>query len=271
MRFLMLSLSVVFGVGAAVAACGGSDETGGSFCEPAAFVFCRCSNGDAGSKECNSDGTEFGQCMSQDGGECPERDDDAASSGDPTSSGDPSSSSSSSGAGGATGDGELYAACESADQCQSGDCHPDGYCTQQCANYQECKWPNGDCPGSMAPPALVQTCVPTCGVFKEETKMFEPDPDACGDLYCGYTTAADNFGILVCGSRGSWADGVPLPPDGSECDSDTWGNDQCSLGYSGAEAVCTGFGVCAVGCYENGDCPQGETCSQSNGTLGSCK
>ena len=99
MRLLMLSLGVVLGVGALAAACGGSDETE-PFCEAGAFVFCRCQNGDPGTKECNSDGASFAACMAESGGECPEGDDD--SSGDPTSTGDPSGPGSGGSGGGST-------------------------------------------------------------------------------------------------------------------------------------------------------------------------
>lgn len=268
MRLLMLSLAVVISAGATAAACGDSEETG-SFCDPGAFVFCRCANGDPGSKECNSEGDSFGACMAETGGECPDRGD--SSSSDPTSTGDPGPSSSSSGSGGGSGEGELYAACAGDSECQSGLCAADGYCTQDCASYEECDFPNGDCPGSTAstPTELKQKCAPACGGFDSTIQMLVPDPGACDDfgLYCGWVQAADGFDALVCAS---WEDVIPLPPDGTECDYERFGHTQCNLGYQGAQAVCTGFGSCTKGCYEPEDCPDGTTCSGGGSALGNC-
>jgi hypothetical protein len=40
-------------------------------CTPGAYVFCRCSNGDDGTKPCNSSGTGFGACaLGRDSGSC---------------------------------------------------------------------------------------------------------------------------------------------------------------------------------------------------------
>jgi hypothetical protein len=280
MRLMMLSLGFVFAVGATVAACGSDDAGGEAFCEAGSFVFCRCANGDPGSKECNGEGTEFGECEAQSGGACPERDDDddSSASSNPSSSGDPGGPGGSgpgSGGAGGGGSGELYAACAGDEECSTGLCAPDGYCTKQCANYEECDWPVGDCPGNTTlnpklPGDSVQLCAPTCGVYDESTQMSEPKPEDCSGfgLKCGFGKAADNFAILICGS---WPEGIPLPPEGTECDYGSFENVQCNLGHSGLEAVCSGFDVCTFdACYGDEDCPNGKSCSAS-GSLGSCQ
>lgn len=275
MRTLFLALGFVAATGVTVVACGSSDETSDTFCPANQTLFCKCANGDPGTHDCNADGSAFGDCYAQTGEVCPERDDDddSSASSNPSSSGDPGGpggggpGSGGAGGGGGTGDGALYAACTGGGDCQSGVCAPDGYCTKQCASYQECDWPAGDCPGQGVPAEAQQLCAPACGVF--EDNQAQPEPTACDafGLYCGYTLAVDGVATLVCSS---WPDGIPLPPDGVECDGASWDNLQCNLGHPGAEAICY-FGVCTWdACYGDEDCPQAEECSGSDGNPGTC-
>jgi hypothetical protein len=276
MRTLFLALGFVTATGAAVAACGDSeaDET---FCPAGEPVFCRCANGDPGSRDCNAEGSALGPCYAQAGGECPERDDDdddTSSSSNPSSSGDPGGpggggpGSGGAGSGGA-GSGELYAECTEDGDCASNRCAADGYCTKECATYEECDYPAGDCPGPSpgVPADAVQHCAPTCGVYDQTSS--QPDPAACEafGLYCGYATAVDGFSTLICGG---WPDGVPLPASGTPCDDESWGNEQCNLGLGGAEVICYYDECVADACFEDFDCPQSQSCSSTSSNPGTC-
>jgi hypothetical protein len=57
------------------AGAGGEGSGGGGGppegCEPGVPVFCRCPGGEAGSRVCSADGTEFGACQLASGDPCP--------------------------------------------------------------------------------------------------------------------------------------------------------------------------------------------------------
>jgi len=76
----LLILAIVTGCGDDEPAChdenchegaGGGGGAGSVTCDPGAAVFCRCPNGEDGSKECNDDGASFGECHLTSGEDCP--------------------------------------------------------------------------------------------------------------------------------------------------------------------------------------------------------
>ncbi|MEM9694253.1 MAG: lamin tail domain-containing protein [Myxococcota bacterium] len=58
--------SAVFGLGALVGSACTDPFVQDPVCEPGGFVFCRCPNGDAGTKECRADGLSFRACRLSD-------------------------------------------------------------------------------------------------------------------------------------------------------------------------------------------------------------
>jgi hypothetical protein len=259
-RFLLSLALMLFSASASLAACGGSGNgtTGGPppiTCDPGENIFCRCPGGEAGTKTCKADGHSFEACVTREGA-CPEIPDTSSSS---------SSSSSSSGEGGAGGSGvggggggsgggsldALYKPCLKNETCESGMCK-DGYCTKECAKYDECTLGVGECIQFEG----AQFCMPVCTLTADCDIAFGPPST------CGYTTAVDGAPVTTCAD---WQEKLALPPDGSNCGSDH----DCNLGHLGMEAVCA-FDVCTKGCYTQEDCPESTTCS-SMGALGSCK
>jgi hypothetical protein len=232
------------GAGGGGAGGGGSTGTVDPFatCDPGENIFCRCPGGEAGTKTCKIDGHTFEACVTRDG-PCPEI--SAATSS--------SSSAGGTGGGGSGGGtlGGLYDPCAADADCASGIC-PMGYCTKDCAKYDECDLGVGECVAFMG--AL--RCMPVCVVTSD-----------CEDAYgkpsaCGYANAADGFPVTTCAD---WEASLEVPPEGTECADDL----ECNLGNQGVQAVCS-FDACTKGCYTQADCPPNTTCS-STGALGSCK
>jgi hypothetical protein len=254
MRFLLSFALILLGTGAAIAACGGSGggtTSGGPTCDPGENIFCRCPGGEAGTKACKADGHSFEACVTRDGA-CPEIPDTTASSSS-TGGGGSGGGSGSTGGGGSGGGAiaELYAPCTDNAGCASGLCK-DGYCTKECAKFDECEVGLGECVQF----AGAQFCMPACSINSDcEGPYGKPSA-------CGYTKAIDGFPVTACAD---WEDKLAFPPDGSECETDP----NCNLGHDGVQLVCS-FMVCTKGCYVQADCPVNTTCS-GMGALGSCK
>ncbi len=256
-RFILSFALVVLGVGGSLAACGGggSDSSTGTptiTCDPGENIFCRCPGGEAGTKACKDDGHSFEACVTREG-PCPEIPDTTSSSSSGGGAGGVGGGASTTGAGGAGGGAlaPIYAPCGMNEQCEGALCK-DGYCTKECAKYDECTLGVGECiqfEGS-------QFCMPVCGLTGECDTTYGPPST------CGYTKAVDGTPVTTCAD---WQEKLALPPDGSDCTVDL----ECNLGHEGVQAVCA-FAACTKGCYEQVDCPVNTTCS-SMGSLGSCK
>ncbi|MBI4702228.1 MAG: hypothetical protein HY744_13955 [Deltaproteobacteria bacterium] len=208
-----------------------------TLCNAGDLIFCRCRGGTGGQKLCQPDGMSFGPCEDPIEGPCIEA---HGSSG--------TSSSSSSGAGGEGGSGsgkKLLDPCGGNEECASNVCRM-GYCTKDCAKWQECtdeaKDIYGDC---VLLNGAVQQCVPYCFAQAD----CQPYGPASG---CGFAQAVDAYGVTVCAD---WQGGPQLPPDGYECFDDF----ECHLGFNGEQRVCE-FGQCMPGCHVKEDCPEGATC-----------
>ncbi len=240
MRRLLALMILVPVVGGLMAACEDDDGATG-LCTPGENIFCRCRGGEAGTKQCAEDGLSFDQCTAP-SGPCPEI-------------GGSSSSSSSSGTGGSSSGLALLEPCEESSECQSELCRM-GYCTKDCAKWQECTDEvaeiYGDC---VAVAGMVQQCVPYC-YSQDDCDLFGQPSE------CGYAPAVDALYVVVCADWG--VDIPPLPPVGYDCLSDT----DCNLGHLGTEMVCE-FDFCIGGCHLPEDCPAGTTCS--GGSPGACQ
>jgi hypothetical protein len=258
-RFLLSFALLMLGTGGLLGACGGSGSgsTTGTptvTCDPGENIFCRCPGGEAGTKTCKDDGHSFEACVTREG-PCSEIPDTTSSSSTSSSSGGGAGGGSSTGSGGAGGGGalgDLYAPCAKDEHCQSASCK-DGYCTKECAKFDECTLGVGECIQFEG----AQFCMPVCGLTADCDNAYGP-PSACG-----YTKAVDGTPVTTCAD---WQSKLALPPDGSNC----MGDLDCNLGHDGAQAVCS-FEACTKGCYVQADCPVNTTCSSTMGTLGSCK
>jgi hypothetical protein len=258
MRFLSTFGIVMIGAAALLGGCGkGGGGTGGSTstitCDPGENIFCRCPGGEAGTKTCQSDGHSFEACVTREG-PCP----DIPSTSSSSSSS--STSSSSSGGGGGTGGmgtggsapGEFLAPCGMDTDCASMKCRY-GYCTKECAKFDECTLGVGECVAFKGE----QLCMPACG-FSGDCLMAYGDPSACG-----YINAVDGFPVTACCD---WQTDLKVPPEGTNCTDDI----ACSLGNEGVQAVCS-FMACTKGCYVSTDCPTNTMCTSTGAALGSCK
>jgi len=253
---------VAIAAGLLAPACGsggsgvGTTSTGGiTSCDPGENIFCRCPGGEAGTKTCRDDGMSFDACVTRTGA-CPEGTSttDAASStsgGGGSGGGASTGSSGSGGAGGGATMQPLYAPCAKDAQCASGKC-PMGYCSKDCAKFDECTLGTGECVQFMA----TQICMPTCGTTALCNGDYGP-PSACG-----YTKAVDGTPVTTCAD---WKENLKLPLNGANCMGDT----ACNLGNVGVQAVCA-FMACTKGCYAQADCPQNTMCSSTT-ALGTCK
>jgi cysteine-rich repeat protein len=67
-----IALGLVAATPALFLACGDSG-TPDTLCDPGTFIFCRCPDGEEGSRKCNADGQSFQDCALQDGDACPDR------------------------------------------------------------------------------------------------------------------------------------------------------------------------------------------------------
>ncbi len=239
----LLSLAGVALTGACGQGGTGGSGAGSTLCDPGENIFCRCPGGDPGTKRCKEDGQSFEGCVTRNG-PCPAIPMSTSSS----------SSTSGGGSGGGTGGGTvgaLYDPCLTGDDCASGLC-PYGYCTIQCAKFDECGLGQGEC----AALDNQQICMPVCKDTADCEAAYGPPSE------CGYTHAVDGFPVTTCAD---WLDNLDLPPEGTNCTID----DDCHLGHDHTERVCA-FEACAQGCYVDADCPVGQTCS-SQGALGSCQ
>ena len=205
----------------------------GEVCPAGEEIFCRCQNGDPGTKTCASDGYGFGSCGPCDGSHGP-------GDVDPGSGG---AGGGGSGGGGAAAPTPLLGPCSADAECESGNCSM-GYCTRTCAAPIECPKDSA----CVHFDAKTQICMPTCG-DAGDCSAFGSKSD------CGWAAAVDGAPSTACADWPSLA----LPPPGSDCSSDS----DCNLGHDGAELVCSTSGACAVGCHVQSDCPQGQTCSGS--------
>lgn len=224
--------------GAALLA-GGCDrlDTGeqvGSICAPGEEVFCRCQNGETGTRVCGDEGGGFDSCSCEDG------------PGDPGAGGGGGGA----GTGGGSSAAPIGSPCSADSQCESGLCAM-GYCTLECAARSEC--PEGSAcvrfEGSM------QACLPGCGAV-DDCDRFGPAST------CGWAAAVDGSPATVCAD---WTDPA-LPPLGSPCEDHV----DCQLGHYGTERACGYDGTCAAGCVLGSDCPVGSTCEGAGSTLGTC-
>ncbi len=231
-----------------VASCGkgGGNTGGGTLCDPGENIFCRCPGGEAGTKMCKADGMSFEACVTREG-PCPEIPMSTSATSTTTST-----TSTGTGGGGGGTPGALYDACGMDADCASSKCLY-GFCTTDCAKFDECELGTGECVQIMGN----QICLPVCDVTA-----------SCEGWYgapstCGYTAAVDGTPVTTCAD---WKDTLQVPPAGSDCMDDV----ACNLGNGGVQAVCA-FGACTKGCYQQSDCPPNTTCSSAGATLGSCK
>ncbi|MEO7328492.1 MAG: hypothetical protein ABI193_07940 [Minicystis sp.] len=255
-RFILSFALVMLGAGSLLGACGGSGSSGTTgtstiTCDPGENIFCRCPGGEAGTKACKEDGHSFEACVTREGA-CPDipqtTSSTTSSSGDGGQGGGSATGTSGAGGGALA---PLYGACGKNEHCESGACK-DGYCTKECAKFDECTLGMGECiqfEGS-------QFCMPVCGLTVDCDNAYGP-PSACG-----YTKAVDGTPVTTCAD---WQEKLALPPDGSNC----MGDLDCNLGHPGVQAVCS-FETCTKGCYVPEDCPVNTTCSSTMGKLGSC-
>ncbi len=232
------------GSGDATSGSGGADP----LCDLGENIFCRCPGGEAGTKTCKADGQSFEACVTRTG---PCSSIPMATSSTAEASSSSAGSGGSGGGGGAAPLGQLYDPCGQDSDCDTASCR-DGYCTKDCAKFDECDLGSGECVQFMGQ----QFCMPDCTV----------DSD-CLDSYgapsgCGYATAADGAPVLTCAD---WQENLKLPPAGTNCAVD----DDCDLGHDGVQLVCSN-GKCAKGCHAPSDCPVNTACSATTG-LGSCK
>ncbi len=251
---------VALAAGLAAPACGSGNattaatSTGGiTSCDPGENIFCRCPGGEAGTKTCLDDGKSFDSCVTRTGA-CT---DPAGSTAEASSSGaGGSGSSATTGGGGSGGSGggitmqALYAPCAKDEECASGKC-PMGFCTKDCAKFDECTLGTGEC----VKIAMMQICLPTCSTTATCDGDFGPPS------VCGYAKAVDNTPVTTCAD---WQDALKLPPDGSNC----MGDPECNLGNPGVEQVCA-MQACAKGCHADIDCSPGAMCSSTT-ALGTC-
>lgn len=251
---------VLLGASALLAACGsstgggtGGNATGGIItCDPGENIFCRCPGGQAGTKACKADGQSFDACVTREG-PC-----SAIPSTTSSSSSSSSSTTSSSGGGmggmgtGGAAPGGFLEPCGMDTDCESMKCRF-GYCSKDCAKFDECTLGVGECILFMGE----QFCMPVCGATGDCVATYG-NPSACG-----YTTAVDGTPVTTCCD---WLTQLKVPPEGTNCMDDI----SCNLGNMGAQAVCS-FETCTKGCYVAGDCPTNTMCSSNGSTLGSCK
>lgn len=259
MRLLSTVAIIIAGAAGLLAACGksgggntGGGSTGTITCDPGENIFCRCPGGEAGTKTCRADGHSFDECVTREG-PCPDIPDTTSSSS--TSSSSTSSSTSGGGMGGmGTGGsgpaGFLYP-CGKDTDCETMKCRY-GYCTMDCAKFDECTLGVGECIKFGGE----QICMPVCTSTSDCAAAYA-EPSACG-----YTTAVDGTPVTTCAD---WLMKLAVPPEGSNCTDDI----ACNLGNEGVQAVCS-FETCTKGCYVQSDCPTNTTCSSNGSTLGSC-
>jgi hypothetical protein len=260
---LAAAIVLALTAGVLAPACGSSDttastSTGGiTSCDPGENIFCRCPGGEAGTKTCLEDGKSFDACVLRTGA-CPDPANTTSTSDASSTSGaggSGGSATTTSGAGGAGGGGAtnlaLYAPCAKDEQCDSGKC-PMGFCTKDCAKFDECTLGMGECVQFMA----MQICLPVCGTTMLCDGAYGPPST------CGYIKAVDGTPVTACAD---WKEALKLPPDGANCMDDTG----CNLGNEGVQAVCA-FQACTKGCYAQTDCPANTMCSSTT-ALGTCK
>jgi len=257
---LLLGCTAMF----AFAACSGDDDEQETLCDGGALVFCKCRGGGTGTKECNSAGNAFADCISDTTLEaCDEVPDTNTGNGTGTGT-DTGTGTGGAGGGGNPNGKALLDVCTAGDECKTGVCIQ-GFCTQACGSFEDCV--DGDINGECIKfDAGTQVCAPYCGTSETDRCDFSEcnlygDPSACG-----IGTAADGLSFAVCGD---WEAGIPLPPEGTECAEGAEGDCDCHYGNVGVQAICV-FGSCAQGCYEPADCPDGTTCSSSGGAPGTC-
>ncbi|MEP7122137.1 MAG: hypothetical protein ABJE95_14555 [Byssovorax sp.] len=256
---LAVAAVLAIAAGTMAPACGsggsatGTNSTGGiTSCDPGENIFCRCPGGEAGTKTCRDDGMTFDPCVTRIGA-CPD---------EMTTTTDASSSSGAGGSGGSTSTGVggagtgggaalgLYAACLQDTECASARCLM-GFCTKDCAKFDECTLGTGECVAI----AMMQICLPTCSTTATCDGAFGPPS------VCGYTKAVDGTPVTTCAD---WQDALKLPPDGSNCMADA----ECDLGNAGVEQVCSAQ-ACTTGCHADLDCVPGAKCSSTT-MLGTC-
>ena len=261
---LTLALGALLGAVSLGGACDGGSAAPEKLCDPGENIFCRCPGGEAGTKTCMPDGQSFAECVGR-GGVCQEV--GGSGTGATGATGTGATGATGTGATGATGNGgagaggagaggnvgtePLYAACTDDGDCQSGLC-PQGFCTKECAAYDECMLGKGEC---VAFDQTTQLCMPNCSS--------QDDCDPYGSpSACGFAHAVDGLGVTTCGD---WLDELAYPPDGSDCTDDV----DCSLGHEGSERICL-FQQCTAGCREHADCPGALICSGQGGNAGTC-
>jgi len=263
-------------------ACATADDTPPeTLCDAATHIFCRCSGGQPGTKECDANGQSFGQCEP-----CNDIEDPAGTSGAPNpppdgppNNGPSGSSSSSSGGGEEPGEGgappidgpggggnngpvdpngsvELLGACSGDSECQTGLCRS-GYCTRECSIVSECPYPTSEC---VMFDNTQTFCMPSCDTAVGCTAFGGTESQ------CGYTIAIDNWDVKTCAH---WAAKHQLIPNDRDCL--PFDHDACNLGYGQRAKVCSAAGKCVTGCFVDKDCPQGKTCSAEGGAQGDCQ
>lgn len=262
MRFLSILGLMAICATSLFAACGkgggggeGGDATGTITCDPGENIFCKCPGGDPGTKACKADGHSFEACVTR-FGPCPDvptttSTSEGGSGGTGTGTGGTGTGGTGTGGTGPVLGGYLDA-CATDEDCQSGKC-PYGYCTKDCAKFDECTLGKGECIAFQGQ----QICMPVCVDTTDCIADYAP-PSACG-----YTTAVDGTPVTTCTD---WLASLKVPPNGTNCEGDL----DCNLGNEGQEAVCS-FGGCIDGCFGMTDCPTAKSCTSNGSTPGHCQ
>jgi hypothetical protein len=234
-------------LGAVALAHGGcEDEALVGLCEPGSNIFCRCPGGAPGTKSCDESGQSFGACLP-----CDER----PSTGPAGQGAGAGGSGSGQGPGGGpVGEEPILSPCEGDGECQTGMCRM-GFCTRTCTVVSDCPFPASECVTFDG----TTMCIPACATASDCAPFTAPPS------LCGYTTAVDNWDVTVCAH---WGENHQVTPAGTDCL--PFDHAACNLGYPGRAIVCTEQGVCAAGCFTDGDCPSGQTCPDG-GALGNCQ
>ena len=236
--------------------CDGESLPEDQLCQPGENIFCRCPGGDPGTKACTEVGDAFGECAP-----CTDRPGNGPAGQGGFGNG-PGAGGFGNGPGGQGGQGggavganALLDPCDEDNECASGICRFN-YCTVGCQAVSECPYPQSEC---VKFDDTLSICMPACQTAVD-CVVYDAPPSQCG-----FTRAVDNWGVTVCAN---WAESHMLKPAGTDCL--PFDHTACNLGYQQQQTVCTEQGVCAVGCYVNNDCPDGQTCS-AQGTLGNCQ
>ncbi|MBW2458903.1 MAG: hypothetical protein JRI68_30670 [Deltaproteobacteria bacterium] len=213
-------------------ACDGDDDAQDTLCIPGDNIFCRCPDGNPGTKHCRDDGESFDECVVGAGEPCPDR--------------PPSSSTSGSGGGSSMvcePGASVYCTCDdSADGSKT--------CNHEGTDYGPCVC-SGGVGGSGGGTAGGDCCdthdTPGCGETTVQDCVCAQDSYCCDTEWDGTCVAeVDQFGCGTCGATGGDKPMFAPCMAHAECQSG-----MCPMGYCTITG-CTGYADC--GGYNVGEC-----------------